>query len=261
MSEIQGKFADAGVRVIGVTSEDPNNSLSTVKKFVKDQGSKMDFTVAFAKGHGTATAYQVRGYPSAYLIDRTGNVAWIGHPQDPEMEDLLEEMTAGSYDPVASAKKMKLVKRYKELLDLESFGRALKLIDKLIALDPSKEAYYEVDRFHCLVMNRRTRKKALGRGPEIVKKIEDPRMLAKMAMRMMTTGAGYAQKYDALALTAAQKAHSLNANEWTVLHALAYAKFLSGDKAAAVKLQEQAISAAGSDSTGELKKDLEWFKS
>ena len=249
------------MRVIGITSEDPNNSLSTVKKFVKNQGSKMEFTVAFAKGHSTAGAYKVHGYPSAYLIDREGHIAWIGHPQDPEMEDLLEEMTAGSYDPVASAKKMKLVKRYKELLDLDAFGRGLKLIDKLIALDPSKEAYYEVDRFHCMVMNRKTRKKALDRGPEIIKRIQDPRMLAKMAMRMMTTEDGYAQKYDTLALAAAQKAHRLNPGEWTVLHALAYAKFLDGDKAAAIKLQEQAITAAGSDSTGELKRDLDWFKS
>ncbi len=265
LTTLQGLMGDAGVRVIGLTSEDPNNSLDTVKRFVEDQGSKMGYTVAFDQGRETYEKYMggvgANGIPHAFVIDREGKLAWHGHPGDPFMHSLLEEMTKGDYDPVASRIKMKKVARYKALLnELKDYGGAQKLIDELIQLNPDKKDLYEADRFHCLVMNRKTRSAAAERGSEIVERINNAHTLAEMAWRMMTEQEGYQGKYDALALRASEKAFGLDKEDWTVLRALAYARFLNGNAQSAIELQQKAIAAANESDHAELKRDLEFFE-
>lgn len=263
LSDMQTRLSDAGVKIIGVTQEDPNNSLDTVKRFVEEQASGMAYTVAFDKGE-TYSAYMggvgARGIPNAFVIDKEGKLAWYGHPMEPQFEILLDEMTKGTYDAVASRLKMKKVKRYQEMLDLNDHAGALKLIDELVTLDAANKDLYEVDRFHCMVMNRKTRKAALERGEEIVGKVNDPRMLATMARRMMTVEDGYSGKYDALALRAAEKAYAIDPREWTVLRSIAYAKFLNGDIKGAIALQEKAIAAANPGNKKELEDDLAHFR-
>jgi thiol-disulfide isomerase/thioredoxin len=266
LTALQGMMGDAGVRVIGLTSEDPNNSLDTVKRFVEDQGSKMGYTVAYDQGRETYEKFMggvgAGGIPTAFIIDREGKLAWFGHPADPQMHSLLEEMTKGSYDPVASRIKMKKVQRYKALLnELKDYGGAQKLIDELIQLDPDKKDLYEADRFHCLVMNRKTRSTAADRGSEIVERINNAHTLAEMAWRMMAEEEGYQGKYDALALRAAEKAYGLDKEDWTVLRSLAYARFLHGNVSSAIELQQKAIAGANESDHAELKRDLEFFES
>ena len=73
------------VTFIGIDSfERPADNLDAVKKFVADMGAKMDYNVAvdgsaafMAKNWMEASGSQ--GIPTAFIVDKTGTVAWIGY--------------------------------------------------------------------------------------------------------------------------------------------------------------------------------------
>jgi len=77
-----------------------------IKEFVKDQGPRMEYTVAMDDRGATTAAYigdDMVGIPQAYVVGRDGKIAWIGSPLDPSLDKVLTEVIAGKYD-VAAAK-------------------------------------------------------------------------------------------------------------------------------------------------------------
>jgi thiol-disulfide isomerase/thioredoxin len=104
LNEIYKKFKDKGLVVIGqdVWEEDD----SDVPKFVKQMGDKMTYRVALddkkgsEKGKMAETwmeAARQGGIPTAFVITKTAEIAWIGHPMSLK-EQLLEEVLAGNFD-------------------------------------------------------------------------------------------------------------------------------------------------------------------
>ena len=95
MSELQKKYAGKNVTFIGISAE---KNAKAVRDFVEKMGDKMDYTVALDKNGATDEAYNapngVNSIPHAYVIDKNGAVAWHGHPQDPQMESLLQSLTS-----------------------------------------------------------------------------------------------------------------------------------------------------------------------
>ena len=103
LTEIQKKYKDKNVTVIGISNEDTN----TVKPFVKKMGDQMDYTIAvdlqgFAQ-RNYMNAFGAQGIPHAFIVDRNGKIAWHGHPVD-GMDTILELVVAGNFDPVLYAK-------------------------------------------------------------------------------------------------------------------------------------------------------------
>ena len=78
LTELQEKFKDRGVNIIGVSNEE----LATVESFVKKMGDKMAYTVAIDAGatsKGYMGKYGVGGIPHAFVV-KDGAVVWHGHP-------------------------------------------------------------------------------------------------------------------------------------------------------------------------------------
>eukprot|EP01118_Nematostelium_gracile_P011468 TRINITY_DN406_c0_g1_i1.p1 TRINITY_DN406_c0_g1~~TRINITY_DN406_c0_g1_i1.p1 ORF type:complete len:193 (-),score=44.44 TRINITY_DN406_c0_g1_i1:101-652(-) len=101
LSELQQKYKSQNVVFIGVTSEDPN----TAKKFADSMGSKMDYLVAH-DSQGDASRlymqkYGVKGIPHAFILSRSGQDVWHGHPMDPNFEPSLKKAIA-DLDPSQS---------------------------------------------------------------------------------------------------------------------------------------------------------------
>lgn len=96
LSEIQKRFKDRGVKVVGISSEEPD----LVKPFVTKMGAQMDYTVAVDTDRATTLPYLElfgeRGIPHAYIVDKDGRIAWQGHPMA-GLDAILEEMVAGRY--------------------------------------------------------------------------------------------------------------------------------------------------------------------
>lgn len=106
LTELQKEYADKGVTIIGVTREDPNNSLEQVRDFVKDHPAKMGYTVAWDYEGKTNAAYmkaaKQNGIPTAFVVDKKGKIAWIGHPIN--MDSVIEKLAADTYDVDLAAK-------------------------------------------------------------------------------------------------------------------------------------------------------------
>ena len=101
LTEVQNRFKDKGVVIIGI-SDEPEN---TVSKFVDQMGSKMDYRVAIDDGRKTSAgymgAYGVNGIPHAFIV-KDQKVIWEGHPMA-GLDKTLEQIVAGEYD-IESAK-------------------------------------------------------------------------------------------------------------------------------------------------------------
>lgn len=81
LSELQKKRTD--ITFIGVAASE-RSGLSTVEKFVTDQGDKMSYRVAFADDNKAITDWMTAagqdGIPTAFVVDAEGKIAWIGSP-------------------------------------------------------------------------------------------------------------------------------------------------------------------------------------
>lgn len=95
LTEVQKRFKDRSVTIIGVTNEKEG----VVKPFVSDLGAKMDYHVAIdegATGKGYMQAYGINGIPHAFIV-QDKKVIWHGHPMA-GLDKTLEEVVSGKYD-------------------------------------------------------------------------------------------------------------------------------------------------------------------
>lgn len=97
LTALQKRFKDQGVTVIGVSNELEGK----VRPFVDKQAGEMDYTVAIDDAEGTSEGYMKafgqNGIPCAFVVDKQGRIAWVGHPMA-GLDRALEEIVAGTYD-------------------------------------------------------------------------------------------------------------------------------------------------------------------
>lgn len=134
LDELYAKYRDRGLLVLAVTNE----GKSLVDKFVSDTGSKHPIVIEDGDSAGT---YGINGFPTSYLIDANGRIAWTGHPasvQDAEIEKLLQNVRLVPTLP----KKLSGVQKHLEKGD---FSAARKALDGLLGgtLDDSDRAAAE----------------------------------------------------------------------------------------------------------------------
>ncbi|MBN2514058.1 MAG: redoxin domain-containing protein [Sedimentisphaerales bacterium] len=104
LTEVQKKFKDQGVTVVGISNE--ARSIEKVKAFVAEQGDNMNYTVAVDVAGtveaGYMKAYQQLGIPTAFIVDGAGKVVWYGHPLA-DMDEVLTQVIAGTFDMASYA--------------------------------------------------------------------------------------------------------------------------------------------------------------
>ncbi len=296
LTELQKKYKD--VTFIGVSVFERDQS--AVKPFVEKMGDKMDYRVAMdalkpvpAKpGEGKAgekkeegvmattwmEAAGQNGIPTAFIINKDGKIAWIGHPM--EMEKPLEEITAGKWDLAAAATKFKKAQaRQTTLMELSRKLRqyrnepmkAVAAIDKAVKDDPDLEDRLGFAKFHFLAAKGGDPDKALSYGKQLVEKNKDnAQVLNQIAWTIVSPeasqeGAGVPNgKLLKLALEAAQKADkAVKGKDPSVADTLAKAYFENGDVAKAVETQERALKLAKGtrlENNKELKDRLEKYQ-
>jgi thiol-disulfide isomerase/thioredoxin len=225
--------------IIGVTREDPQNSLAKVEAFVKDWGDKIGFTIAFDDAGKTYEAYMTatgqQGIPTAFIVDKAGKLAWLGHPM--EMDKPLEQVLAGTFDIQKAAREHELRLQTRELQQ--------SLFKKLVAKDV-EGARKEVEKLAELAR-------------------DNASTLNDLSWILLTHPAAKGH-FNQQALAAATRCHELTKGEnWMFLDTLALAKFETGKQEEAVQLQRQAIELAGKANApepaiAEFKERLELFE-
>lgn len=138
LSALQREYADKGVIVLGVTSEDPNNSLEKVKEFVSERGDALGYGVGFDKPAKMDRTYLEAsgqtGIPTVFVIDKSGKVAWIGHPEE-GLDAVIAKLVAGTYDMALARKTFALRSKIQEAMFEEQWLQVFKLADKYMAAD------------------------------------------------------------------------------------------------------------------------------
>jgi thiol-disulfide isomerase/thioredoxin len=97
LTELQRRHRDRNFVVIGMASHEFEGGIEKVKKFVTDQGEKMDYRIAYDGDLSMEKAWDTGGkegvvfrMPLGFLVDRKGKIAWIGHPADSTMDVAIE---------------------------------------------------------------------------------------------------------------------------------------------------------------------------
>ena len=113
LTEVQKKYKDKGVVVVGVSVDSgkgPRATRDKVGSFVEDQGDKMEYAIALdTTDQDTAKAYMepfmLDGIPSAFIIDKAGKLAFVGAGFPMEgFDKALDDILAGKYDLKAAQK-------------------------------------------------------------------------------------------------------------------------------------------------------------
>lgn len=98
LTELQAKFKDKNVRIIGISDEAEDQ----VKPFVETQAANMEYTVALDDQKKTWAAFAepfgVTGIPHAFVVDAKGSLVWEGHPMD-GLDEVLAKVVDGTFNP------------------------------------------------------------------------------------------------------------------------------------------------------------------
>jgi len=272
LGELSRKYAEQGLTVIGVDVLE--NEPAKVEAFVERMKADMTYTVArdllqpgdedgrsgFMVKNWLQAAEQ-RGIPAAFIIDRQGRVAWIGHPM--EMDEPLAQVVAGTWDVekaraeaerarVLEARMQEFGARLQGAFQKGDFVAALAIVDELIALDPAYPKDFAGLRFDVLL-----RGKDLDAAYAYARELrdgllaEEPAGLGGLAWMIVDPARKDLARRDLdLAQDLAERADKLaEGKEPAIKDTLARVQFHRGDLDAAIALQESAIALADDPST------------
>jgi thiol-disulfide isomerase/thioredoxin len=277
LTELQKKFGDKAT-FIGVSAFE--NNWAGVEPFVQSEGDKMDYNVAMdhvaaptdregdmAKNWMEA-AHQP-GIPTAFVIDREGKIAWIGHPM--ELESPLTQIVGGTWDRdkaatkfeatlAASAEMDAFYKAYATAMRAKNWPDALKAIDLHAAKLGDRADTYRLQ--VCAAEGDEQ-----GFGTLATKLMQshpdDIGLLNQIAWAIADPKSSFKHRDLKLAKKAAEKAVELTGHkEPGILDTLAWVYHWSGDKAKAISTETDAIAKTTDDAEkANLNKTLDTFKS
>ncbi|MEM9166081.1 MAG: redoxin family protein [Planctomycetota bacterium] len=228
LSSLQDEYADDNFRLVGVSIwERPSGDalVDHVTKFVDRRDDVMRYTVAIDDNGAMAASWMdasgQQGIPTAMLVDRAGEIAWIGYGNDPAMDEAVKAVVEGTWDNAAAK------------TDRES---AIQAERAHTAFMP----WYE--RFSTLAASgERDQAARLAAALFTEGKVTDPQALNAMAWAIVE-GEGWDAPAVAVAKAMATEAlEQLGWKDAPVLDTLAWAEHRLGNHAEAVRVQTMAV--------------------
>jgi thiol-disulfide isomerase/thioredoxin len=265
LTELQKKYANNNVTIIGVSAEDEEK---VVADFVSKQADKMDYVVAWDREGATDKAYMAasgqQGIPTAFIVGKQGSIEWIGHPM--EMDEVLDQVVNGKWDSKAYAEQQRVVQDLmKEFQKAARGGDVEKLV--AVAKQGVEKAPKQAGRMVMIAFGQQVAAGKTEAANAWAKELvagtmkDDPMILNGLAWTMVDPEAPMKGADLDTALSAAQRADELTQHkDPQVIDTLARVYFLKGDKAKAVELQTKAVELAPDEMKSELEKALKQYK-
>jgi tetratricopeptide (TPR) repeat protein len=233
---------------------------SKVSKFVTDFGDKMDYHVAMDGTDGTMAktwmeAAQQPGIPTAFVIDRDGKVAWIGHPMmglDETVQKVIDgnfdekaeadkELTAMAKQQESQAKQAKYLGPVTTALRAKDFRGAVKAADAAIAADASFRAMLIASEPGWMAHYDESGATKLISTLADNDFKDNAMMLNQLAWGMIGDGSTFTHPDTALAVKIAERAVKLSKGDPNILDTLGLAYFKAGRTKDAVSTEQKAI--------------------
>ena len=285
LNETYTKFKDKDLIVIGQDCWEQDDKL--VAPFVKKMGEKMTYRVALdektenEKGKMAETwmaAAGQNGIPTAFVVNKEGVVAWIGHPMALQ-ETVLNEVLDGTYDLAKAAadfekQQKEIEKQQKEAAKRNApwmaISRAMQKKDWDAAMDKVAEAEKVVpkaehDRLDVYRFNILLGKEDYPTAYKIAAKISDAKkddaQLQNQLAWQIATDKKIKQRDLALAEMMATRANdATKGKDAAIIDTLARIRFMQGKKEEAITLQEKAVKLAGEDQKETFQQKLDDYK-
>ncbi|HEY6170551.1 MAG TPA: redoxin domain-containing protein [Verrucomicrobiae bacterium] len=263
LNELHTKFKDKDLIVIGQDCWERDEKL--VEPFIKQMGEKMTYRVALDlkdadKERGQMaetwmTAAGQNGIPTAFVVDKTGTIAWIGHPMTLK-DAVLEQILAGTFDvkKAAAANEMRTKNKTEVSAAFKEFSlasRDKKWTDAMSALDKMEKLMPEEDRdrlgiyrFQLLTESNDT-ERALKLGRSLSDADKDNAQLQNaLAWSIAKTAKADAAALKLAELCANRANDAASGKDAAILDTLARVHFLRGDKDKAILCQQKAVELA-----------------
>jgi thiol-disulfide isomerase/thioredoxin len=266
LTKYQQKYADDLV-IVGVTDPDTgSNSPREIRRFVKQQGPNMSYTVAMDRKGKTSAAYLpmsgVVGIPHAFIIGKDRKVLWEGSPLDPALESIIPRAIAGEYSVETARLEQKIAKMMSELDFMAQMGEWDKVWDGLIEilnLDPQNGDAMGALVITTVETNRDGKFRDWARSHIDKHKKNAPAM--RRLADTLTSIADFQHRFPDLALEAARAAHgSSKKPDAGALAVYARALYQVGALDRAIALQQDAVSVATNDEREFLRGTLEYYR-
>jgi thiol-disulfide isomerase/thioredoxin len=278
LNEIHAKFKDKGLVVIGQDCWEKDESL--VAPFIEKMGDKMTYRVALDDKSGSDKGKMAEtwmeaagrnGIPSAFLVDKTGVIAWIGHPMELK-EPVIEQVLEGKFDLKKAAAEsetlaknqdqlMKLSRQFAQAMQEKQWDQAESSLAELGKLLPEEQRPNLGTARFALLLSKGDSKGAAKLAGEVSDANKDNAMLQNQLAWELLTHEGVKDRDLQLAETIATRANQASENKNPAfLDTLARALFMQGKKDKAVELQEKAVTLASEDQRTALRKTLDSYK-
>lgn len=267
LTALHEKYKDRGLVVIGQSFEEKDQNL--VAPYVAKMGESMTYRVALDDMSGGKLgrmdetwikAAGINAIPTAFLVDKTGHIAWIGHPQRLP-EATIEQVLAGNFEvgrELADGKKRieDLRRKLKESKDLlaeirkqvaaKEWEKAEMLVDQLAE---GRKTSFTYLRFH---IAKRDFAAVAGVASKLSDENPNKYSYQYTLLRELAYLADPPAELVDLGLKIGQRAlDTQTAKTPNVYDALARLKFLKGDQAGAVEMGEQAKKLANRENIAE----------
>ncbi len=272
LSEMNTKFKDKGVTFIGVSDE----PTTKVKPFVEKMGKKMNYTVVVDPKRIVSKAWMEAakqgGIPTAFVVDKAGNIAWIGHPMD-GLDKVIAKVTDGKYDPKKEAENSKkaaengkkIAALKEELSDAfgnEEWDKMVKLADELLALDPALAKTVGTAKFNALLRGKMDYPAAYAYANKLVDGDlkDEPEALNEIAWYIVDEQ-GVVKRDFELAMRAATRAAEVTKfKNGMILDTLARVYFETGNVDKAIEWQTKAVEFTDRDNKQQIEDTLAKYK-
>jgi thiol-disulfide isomerase/thioredoxin len=273
LNELWQKFKGQGLIAIGQDVWEPDDS--GVAPFVKKMGDQMTYRVALddksreTKGAMAATwmdAAGQNGIPTAFVINRQGRIAWIGHPMGLD-EKILESVLADKFDMARAAadyekqqqedqKRMAVNKKLREAMKQNKWDDAASTLDEILKTSPQLEDGYALTRLQILFGQ-----KKYADAYKLAESLSDAHpksaMLQNELAWTIATQPGLEKRGLALAEKMAVRANeATQGKEPAVLDTLARVQFMNGKQTEAIATEQKALDIAPDEQKVFLKKFL-----
>jgi len=279
LNETYIKYKDKGLVVIGQDCWERNDEL--VAPFVEKMGEKMTYRVALDdKSVNTNGAMAVNwmraagqnGIPSAFIVDKQGMIAWIGHPMAMK-ESVLDQVLAGTYDvhkaavqyekeKADEAKTQSAWMNVNRAMQEKDWDTAMTKLDDFAKMIPEDQREnLDSVRFNIL-LGKEDYPAAYALASKISDAHKDDAMRQNKLAWQILTDKNIKQRDLALAEKIAVRANdAAKGKDANIIDTLARARFMQGKKDEAIALQEKAINMAEDDQQkANLQKSLDEYK-
>ena len=273
INDVAKRHEKAGLVVIG---QNLGEDEATVKAFVKKMGKKMSYRVAVDDAAGTMAKTWLKaagqnGIPCAFVVDKKGRIAYIGHPMSLDealLKKLLDDPSTQPPEAVAppgadvpSAKAMELAGQAKALL---AAGKAEEAEAVIATVHPELEARFaylggllELE----LLLVRKKNEEAMALAGTLAEDFPESGVAGTLAAELLARAPDAPEKMLALAdQLADQPSRNDGPARSAALAARARIAFRQGKADEAVALQKQAVQAAVPAEAPAAKSELEAYQ-